>query len=171
MESFFKHVHGLFNCLSQGLGMPRNGSFGSPSLSQRGRVGDKNNSHLKNPDSLKQACAKWHTDARVKVRKLHVSVSGNELILTQEVPSSELIAGCHTSRYGRNTVLATSASSDARRYSRPQHGSYLRAPSLTPISMAATRPTPASYTRVSQLHCGLHPRALHQMPHETRQPR
>ena len=30
MDSFFKHFHGLFNCLSQGLGMPRNGSFGSP---------------------------------------------------------------------------------------------------------------------------------------------
>ena len=53
---------------------------GSPLLSQRGRVGDKNNSHLQNPRNLKQACAKWHTDARVNVRKLHVSVSGYELI-------------------------------------------------------------------------------------------
>ena len=34
----------------------------------------------------------WHTDARVKVRKLHVSVSGYELIGTQQVLSSELIA-------------------------------------------------------------------------------
>ena len=80
VESFFKHVHDVFNCLSQGLGMPRNGSFGSASLSQRGRVGDKNNSHLQNPRNLKQACAKCHTDACVKVRKLHVSVSGYELI-------------------------------------------------------------------------------------------
>ena len=80
MESFFKHFHGLFNCLSQGLGMPRNGSFGPPLFSQRGRVGDKNNSHLQNPRNLKQACAKWHTDARVNVRKLHVSVPGYELI-------------------------------------------------------------------------------------------
>ena len=30
VDSFFKHFHGLFSCLSQGLGMPRNGSFGSP---------------------------------------------------------------------------------------------------------------------------------------------
>ena len=33
VNSFFKHFHGLFSCLSQGLGMPRNGSFGSPLFS------------------------------------------------------------------------------------------------------------------------------------------
>ena len=35
---------------------------------------------LQNQRNLKEACPKWQTDARVTVRKLHVSVSGYELI-------------------------------------------------------------------------------------------
>ena len=176
MESFFEHVHGLLNCLSQGDGMPRGRSFGSPSLHPAREGGRQNNSHFQNPCHLKQTCPKWSTDARVKVRELHVSVSCNELIGTQHVHSNEFLAGCHTSCNGTHTVLTKSAPPNARRDSQPQHGSDLRAPGVTPNFTAATRPTPARSSldgtpRPTAALRFKNLRALHPMPHETRPPR
>ena len=128
-------------------------------------------SHLQNPRNLKQACAKlahrctregekatrecvWlRTDLNTTspFQRAH-RLMPHKSLRQKHGPGDECIVGCQK---------RLKAAARLR----------LRAPSVIPISMAATRPTPANYTRVSHLHCDLNPQPLHQMPHETRQPR
>ena len=57
---------------------------------------------------------------------------------------SEVVAGCHTSCIGHNTVQTTRASLNVTRDSPAPHGSDLRIPGVTRTSIAATRPSPAT---------------------------
>ena len=61
-SSFFKHFHGLLNCVSQGVWMPGDGSSGSPTNFPAWEGGRQKFTDTIKIRVSRQTCPKWHTD-------------------------------------------------------------------------------------------------------------